>query len=68
MVWNVTVEQYPSLEAVQVPIFTAKPVRVALAVLNSSTQPEEARNFARYLVAHVSQLNEMGYQPLGEGK
>ncbi len=67
IVWNVTVLQYPDLEAVTVPRLTAKPVNVSLGVLKTSDQPTAALRFARYVAARdrgLKTLKTMGYDPL----
>ena len=67
VVWDVTVKQYPDLEAVDIPLLTAKPAQVAIGVLNTSEQPTAALRFARYLAARDKgqvKLKAMGYVPV----
>lgn len=52
IVWDATAAQYPELEAVKVPLFTAEGVEtISACVLDSSKQPTAALRFARYLGA-----------------
>jgi molybdenum ABC transporter molybdate-binding protein len=67
VVWDVTVTQYPGLEAVEVPILAAHPSSVALGVLRTSEQPTAALRFARYVAARdrgLAKLGTMGYVPV----
>ncbi len=67
IVWDVTVKQYPDLEAVPIPILAAKPALTAVGVLSGSTQPTAALRFARYLAARdkgLKKLELMGYIPV----
>lgn len=51
VVWDVTVRQYPELEAIEVPEFDGFSSDAAVAVLSFCDQPTEALRFARYLSA-----------------
>ncbi len=66
IVWDVTVWQYPDLEAVGVPILNARPSHVSLGVLTTSDQSAAALRFAHYVAAGdrgLVILREMGYNP-----
>jgi molybdenum ABC transporter molybdate-binding protein len=58
VVWDATVRQYPELEAVEVPEFSANAQTVSIGVLKSSRQPTAALRFARYLGAPERGLKE----------
>ncbi len=51
VVWDVTIHQYPELEAIEVPEFRGVSSDAAVAVLAFSAQSSESLNFARYLAA-----------------
>jgi len=50
-VWDATVAQYPELEAVPVPELQGVTAHASAAVLRSTTQPQAALHFARFLAA-----------------
>ncbi len=54
VVWDSTVPQYPDLEAIEVPEFSAEDKEVGVGVLEFSKQPTEALRFARYLNSAVA--------------
>lgn len=60
IVWDATVRQYPELEAVEIPEFSANIQTVSIGVLRSSRQPTAALRFARYLGAPERGLKEFG--------
>ena len=65
IVWDVTVAQYPELEAVVVPELSTARSEVSACVLQSSTQPTEALRFARYLSARdrgLRRFQESGFE------
>jgi len=65
IVWNVTVAQYPELEAVVVPELSTARSEVSVCVLQSSAQPTEALRFARYLSARdrgLRRFQESGFE------
>lgn len=65
IVWDATVRQYPELEMVVVPGFSAGTQHVSIGVLTSTEQPTAALRFARYLAASDRGLEEFsraGYQ------
>lgn len=67
IVWDATVQQYPELEMLQVPILSTKAERISLGVLQCSQQPAAALHFGRYLGALDRGLKEFaksGYQPV----
>jgi len=51
VVWDNTLDRYPTLETVHVPELDAGLAHVTLAVLKSSRRPTSALKFARYLTA-----------------
>jgi molybdate transport system substrate-binding protein len=51
VVWDVTVKQYPGLEAVADPRLNKVTAHLSLCVLRRCTQPAAALHFARYLAA-----------------
>jgi molybdate transport system substrate-binding protein len=58
IVWDVTVRQYPELEAVPLAPLAGVEARVAVGVLTCSKQPTAALRFARYLAARDRGLPE----------
>jgi molybdenum ABC transporter molybdate-binding protein len=56
VVWDATVRQTPGLEAVPLPEIAGVPSRVCAAVLRTTTQPQAALRFARYLAARDAGL------------
>ena len=53
IIWDATVAQYSTLEAVHVPLFDAERKEISVAVLSSSVQPTVALRFARYLNSKI---------------
>lgn len=53
IVWDATVEQYPELEAIHLPLFDTAYKEISVAVLVSSEQPTAALRFARYLNSEI---------------
>lgn len=51
IIWDATVPQFKELEGVEVPELTKHRENASAAVLNFTTQPQEALKFARYLAA-----------------
>ncbi|HSU69182.1 MAG TPA: extracellular solute-binding protein, partial [Tepidisphaeraceae bacterium] len=51
VVWDSTVAQFPTLEAVRVPEFSKAAENASVAVVSASKQPTAALRFARYLTA-----------------
>ncbi len=69
IVWDVTVRQYPELEAVVIPQLRGVRSQIALGVLRSTAQPSAALRFARYLTARdrgLKQFTQAGF-PVIEG-
>lgn len=67
IVWDATVRQYPELEMIEAEELALGQQRVAIGVLNASTQPTAALRFARYLGAPEKGLTEfrrLGYTPV----
>jgi molybdate transport system substrate-binding protein len=67
IVWDATVNQYPELEMVSVPAFTAGQQNASIGVLKSSQQPTAALHFARYLGARdkgLKQFEQFHYEPV----
>ncbi len=51
VVWDATVRQTPGLEAVPLAEITGEPSRICAAVLRTTTQPQAALRFARFLAS-----------------
>jgi molybdate transport system substrate-binding protein len=67
IVWDATVNQYPELEMVRIPAWSAGGSNVSVGVLRCSQQPTAALHFARYLGAPdkgLKQFSRFGYQPV----
>ncbi|MHB9132735.1 MAG: molybdate ABC transporter substrate-binding protein [Armatimonadota bacterium] len=67
IVWDAVAKQYPDETAVPVPVLAQATQRVSIAVVTTSTQPDAAWRFARYLGARDKGLrvfNELGYNIL----
>jgi len=65
VLWNALARQYPDLEFIALPALTNIQSRVAIAVLQSSTQPTAALRFARYLGARdkgLKQFQDNGFE------
>ncbi len=50
LIWDVMLQQYPELEAVEVAELKDVKSNVSMAVLKTSKRPQEARKFVRYLM------------------
>jgi len=71
VVWNSTVPQFKSIEAVEVKELTAKKENASVSVLTFSTQPTAAIKFARYLTAPEKGgkiFAQQGFIPAGGDK
>lgn len=67
IVWDATVRQYPELEMIEAEELALGQQRVAIGVLNASTQPTAALRFARYLGAPekgLAEFRRLGYTPV----
>lgn len=67
IVFDAVLADYPTLESVQLPELSTATAHVAVAVLQSSTQPTQALHFARYLSAEDKGLvhyKQRGFQTL----
>ena len=65
IVWDATANQYPELEAINVPVFDDNAFQVTIAVLSSTEQPTDALHFARFLQARDrggEHFRELGYE------
>jgi len=68
IVYDVVVHDYPAVEAVRVPELADLQARVAVAVLKSSSQPQQALEFARYLSTKgLARYRDFGFQPADGG-
>ncbi len=64
IVWDATVNQYPELEAVHIPLFDSAVNEVQVGVLTSTQQPTTALRLARYLNSRVGNqvFEKQGYE------
>jgi molybdate transport system substrate-binding protein len=66
-IWDAMLQQYPTLQRVDVPQLKDATSQVTISVLRSSKQPTAALRFARYLAAKDKGLKtfaQFGYQPV----
>ncbi|MBM4081335.1 MAG: hypothetical protein FJ278_16655, partial [Planctomycetes bacterium] len=71
VVWDSTVAQFPSLQAVDAPEFAKVEESVSAAVLAACSQPSAALRFARYLAAPekgATVFAQSGFRPAGGDK
>jgi len=64
IIWDATVNQYPDLEAVDVPELSNADKSIGIGVLESCRQPAQALRFARYLNSTIGNeiFREHGYR------
>lgn len=65
--WDATVNQYPELEAVEVPEFAAGQQQITVGVLHSTKNPAKTLHFARYLTARdkgLPSFQKYGFTPV----
>lgn len=65
VMWDVVAKQYPGITAVSLPELAKAETQVAIGVLESSNQADEARRFAAFLASAAGQvtLQKFGYAP-----
>ncbi len=66
IVFDAVLHDYPTLQAVAIPELAAAKAKIAIAVLRSSRQPQQALHFARYMAARdkgLKRYQEFGFQP-----
>lgn len=67
VIWDAVANQYPEIEAIEVPQFVRDDWRITIGVLEGTERPSEALHFARYLTARdkgLTVFDEMGYKPV----
>jgi len=67
ILWDVTVRQYPELEAVRTKTLDAGTGSIAICVLTTAQEPAASLHFARYLASSDRGLPEfasLGYEPV----
>jgi molybdate transport system substrate-binding protein len=67
IVFDAVLHDYPTLEAVALPELAPVQAHVAIGVLKSSRQGQQARHFARYIAARdkgLARYREFGFQPI----
>ena len=67
IIYDAVLHDYDTLEGVSLPVFSQIQANVALAVLKSSPNAEQARHFARYVAASdrgLLRYKERGFQPV----
>ncbi|MCE9558936.1 MAG: substrate-binding domain-containing protein, partial [Armatimonadetes bacterium] len=71
IVFDAVLHDYDTLEAVAIPELEPVKANVAIAVLKASSQPRQARHFARYVAASdkgLKHYREFGFQPVASEK
>jgi len=67
IVFDAVLHDYNTLEAIALPELAPVKAKVAIAVLNSSSQARQARHFARYVAASdkgMKHYRDFGFQPV----
>ncbi len=66
IVFDAVLHDYDTLDAVSIPELAPATAKIAVAVLKSSRQPQQALRFARYMAARdkgLQRYREFGFQP-----
>ena len=71
IIWDATANQYPEIEAIDIPIFDNEIKQITLGIVKSSKHPTTALRFARFLSARDKGLlafKSYGYDPVDGDK